>query len=230
MLQEAEFLGGEWDIFALNRHFVSGQVHCQFPVLINCLALLPTPVQSSEKGLDACHKGFRAERLGDIVIGTQFESDDLVGFLCLGREHDDREHGGFRSCPETFADFQTVDLRQHEIENNEVRLVLLGTLEPFCASGCRDGPEAFFLEIQFDQLKNIALVFDDENFLGGGAGHGVAPAYGGGQVLSSSQAIEIALFLHAQSVCAETRAPSTCLLRAWKCSIGTDGYSVDGTR
>ena len=42
--------------------------------------------------------------------------------------------------------------------------------------------KAFFLEVQLDQLENILLVFDDQDFLGGGTGHGrCTPAYGARQ-------------------------------------------------
>jgi len=62
----------------------------------------------------------RAERLGQIVIGTDFEPDDTVGLLTLGGQHQHR-HIRIRSYPAQH--FKTIEIGQHDIEDDRVGLV-----------------------------------------------------------------------------------------------------------
>ena len=57
------------------------------------------------------------ERLRDVVVGAELEPDHLVELVVAGREHDDR-HGAAR--PEALADLEPVELRQHQVEHDEV--------------------------------------------------------------------------------------------------------------
>ena len=92
-----------------------------------------------------------------------------------------------------FADLEAVDFREHQIEHDQVGLLCFALFRPSVPVVAVTRPEAFFLEVQLDQLENIVLVFDDQNFLGGGTGHGqVGPAYGAiaSSQVSSAQALE----------------------------------------
>ena len=95
-----------------------------------------------------------------------------VRFLGFGGQHDDGEHRGLWSRSKAFTDFEAVDLGQHQVEDDQIGLLLFHLLEAFRASRGRYGSKAFFLQIQFDQLENIVLVFDDEDFFACRAWHG----------------------------------------------------------
>ena len=98
--------------------------------------------------------------LGNIVVGTGFQATDLVVGFPLGGEHDDG-HLGFR--PDGLADAPAVHHRHHHIQQHQVGL---------------DGPEfgqsltavvgygygvAFLFQIHLQKLRNIPVVFRDQN-------------------------------------------------------------------
>jgi hypothetical protein len=64
----------------------------------------------------------RGERLGDIVISTDLQADDLVYLAVLCREHDDRHLGLQADLP---AHLRAGEPRQHEIEQDQVGASLL---------------------------------------------------------------------------------------------------------
>ena len=71
-----------------------------------------------QHGLDARDQLAGAERLGQVVVGAEPEPEDLVALLALGRQHDDRDAAlGAKLA----ADFQAVDLGQHQVEDHQVR-------------------------------------------------------------------------------------------------------------
>src|SRR5580700_11139566 len=43
-------------------------------------------LEAAEHRFDTCYEFARAERLGDVVIGSDFEAEDAVGFAALGGE------------------------------------------------------------------------------------------------------------------------------------------------
>ncbi len=61
-----------------------------------------------------------AERLGDVIVGTQREADDLVGLLGLGGEHQNRNVARPFAGSQLPAHFQTVEDRQHQVEDDQV--------------------------------------------------------------------------------------------------------------
>src|SRR5207247_10699174 len=60
------------------------------------------------------------ERLRDVVVGAELETDHLVELVVSGREHDDRDAA---LGPETPADLEPVEPRQHQVEHDEVDLL-----------------------------------------------------------------------------------------------------------
>ena len=63
-----------------------------------------------QHGLDPGHKLAGAERLGQVVIGAELKAHNTVGFLTLGREHEDIDIG---LLAQPAADLQAVHARQH---------------------------------------------------------------------------------------------------------------------
>src|SRR5262245_32036883 len=57
------------------------------------------------------------ERLRDVVVGTELETDDAVRFLAAGGQQDDREVGAAADPP---AQLEAVGPGKHHIEDDEV--------------------------------------------------------------------------------------------------------------
>jgi hypothetical protein len=60
-----------------------------------------------------------AERFGDVVFGAELEAGDLVHLVRLRREDDDGHHATLGA--EIVEDLEAVLLRQHDVEDDEVR-------------------------------------------------------------------------------------------------------------
>ena len=82
-------------------------------------------------GPDPRHELAQAERLDEVVVGSELEADDAVDLLAARRDDDDR-HVAAR--PQLTADGEAVDVRQPEVEQHEV-----GRL---CGEGIRPGRDA----------------------------------------------------------------------------------------
>ena len=88
------------------------------------------PQHSPDPGDDL----LQAERLGDVVVPAQGQAADLVlGGVARGQE-DDGNAGSAPAQPPD--DIETVHVRQHHVEHDEVGTVALSGLDRL-GSGCR---------------------------------------------------------------------------------------------
>ena len=62
------------------------------------------------------------------------------------------------------AHFKAVHLRQHQIENHQIGTLLFDALEGLYSGRGGERPEVVLLEVHLDELKNIGVVFHDEDF------------------------------------------------------------------
>ncbi len=76
-------------------------------------------VRPPQDGVDAGDELFDREGLGDIIVGAELQSDDFIGLVPLGRQHDDRERGQRLRPPDLAANLEAVDLGEHEVEQEE---------------------------------------------------------------------------------------------------------------
>jgi len=65
------------------------------------------------------------ERLGDIVIRAEFESDDSINFFRFGREHEDWDRRCCRIGLEGSADFLAIHSWKHKVEDDKSRPIFL---------------------------------------------------------------------------------------------------------
>ena len=103
-----------------------------------------------------------AERLGDIVGGAQFQTGDDIRLFTLGREHDDGDFRVLTVGGERATNFQAVNPRQHQVQQNQVRLRGLDKLERLGAV-FRDGhAKAIAFEVVTQQLAQVLLILHHE--------------------------------------------------------------------
>jgi len=76
---------------------------------------------AAQHGVDARHQFARIERLGQVVVGAQFQTDDAVDLVALGGQHDDGEIPAFLVLrAQAAANRQAVLARHHQVEHDEV--------------------------------------------------------------------------------------------------------------
>ena len=83
-------------------------------------------LKAAQNGFDAGHKFARAERLGDVVVGAELESEDAVGFAAFGRKKNYGHGGEPVSLADGAAEFETVFAGDHDVEHEKRRALALG--------------------------------------------------------------------------------------------------------
>jgi len=117
--------------------------------------------QSAQDGTDARHHLARAERLGYIVIAAQFEADDAVHLVgTRGQE----KYGNVGETPQLPADIETAQIRQADVENNQIVIAAVEKLQRLSAEGAAIHRKAVHLQRIGQGFGNGGFVVDDENF------------------------------------------------------------------
>src|SRR5580658_7537760 len=94
VLEQLKLLPRELDALSPAHDLVAAQIDLDVAEDITVL-LLRKCVCPSQNGLDASEEFANGERLGDIVIGTQLETNDLIDFLAACGKHNDGDRGAF---------------------------------------------------------------------------------------------------------------------------------------
>ncbi len=79
-------------------------------------------LRAAQQGLDPRQQLARAERLAQVVVGTQFQADHPVGLVGTGGEHDDRHAGQALVGANPATEAEAVLVRQHHVEDRQARL------------------------------------------------------------------------------------------------------------
>ncbi len=114
---------------------------------------------AAQQGLDAGLQLARAEGLGDVVIGAEFEADHPIRLVGGGSQHDDGHLGG---ATDLLAEGKAILAGHHDVQNDQVRAVL-GELLAHLVTLCRRQylkarPGQVFIE----QLADLLVVIDDQ--------------------------------------------------------------------
>src|SRR5688572_3007908 len=117
--QQHELLRREFYVLAVLGHRVRGEVDGQRsdrePGVLRFGA-----AHAPHERANAGDELIRAERLGNVVVGADFQSHDAVGLFGPGGDHDDRQAGGGPVGAEEPADLEAADARQHDVEDGDV--------------------------------------------------------------------------------------------------------------
>ena len=120
-------------------------------------------LRAPEQRAGAGHQLVRAEGLGDVVVRAELEPDDAIGFLRARREHDDGNGVRFRVGADRAADFEAVDLRQHQVEDEQVGWMGGDGRQRVAARRNHLRREACLAQIARDEISDIPVVFHDEH-------------------------------------------------------------------
>jgi hypothetical protein len=117
-------------------------------------------LRAAQRGAHAAPKLADGEGLRNVVVRSELEAYDLVELVVAGGQHDDR-HGAPRTQPAT--DLEAVELGQHDVEDDEVDVVLIETGKRLLAVTGLHDPEPLALERKGEQLLHRFLVVDEQN-------------------------------------------------------------------
>ena len=156
MLQDIEFERGDFDRFAVHGNLAIAGVKR------DAAHLQPAAISfgfgASEDRVDARRKLTRVERLGEVVVGAELESDNAVDILATGRQH---QHWNPALGAKSLQNLEAVQAGQHDIENNKVVAALLGLRQAGLAVvGALDG-KAFPLQKLFQKPAEFDVVVDN---------------------------------------------------------------------
>ena len=118
-------------------------------------------MRAAEERANAGHELARRERLDEVVVCAQLETDDAVLHLALSGEHDDGHVGGVANRT---ADALAGQLGEHEVEYDKVELVLLEFLDSGLPVAYAHDIVALALEIGRNGIADSLLVFNEQNF------------------------------------------------------------------
>jgi hypothetical protein len=119
--------------------------------------------EAAEYGLYAGHEFAGAERLGDVIVGSDLKTEDAVSFTALGSEENYR-HGSESGClADRAAEFETVFAGDHDVEHEERWTLARGVRDHCGAVGIDADGKSIVLQVVANQAGDIGIVFDDED-------------------------------------------------------------------
>src|SRR5271169_5715870 len=160
IIEQAEFGGGRG-----NQVSAYGEGHgrrIDFDIADFHRAGRQGTLEAPQHSLDARDEFPRAEGLGDVVVGAEFETEDAVGFAAL-RGQENYGHGcQAGGLANSAADFESIFAGDHDVEHEESGSLAFGVGEHVGAGGIHADREAFVFEMMADEAGNVRVVFDDE--------------------------------------------------------------------
>src|SRR5262249_43209941 len=127
------------------------------PFLATVAAVCP-----AKHGARAQHQLANAERLHDVIIGTELEAHDAVDLLAFGGDHHHRDMGSQGVGFQASTDLGTGDVWKHEIQDHKVELLFPHRAKSHVARGRTHDVKPRLLEIVGKHLREVLLVFDNE--------------------------------------------------------------------
>jgi hypothetical protein len=79
-------------------------------------------LHASEDALDARIEFAQIEGFGDVIIRAHLQAEHFINHVVLRRQHQDRNIGSL--LPQFSTDGEAIHFRQHQIENDRVRVIL----------------------------------------------------------------------------------------------------------
>ena len=170
MEQQLQLLGGRVHPLAIHQQLVGVQVDDQLVKGQLLLSALLLHAAAAQHRMDAGQHLLHLKGLYDIVVRPLLQARDLVLGLPLGGEHDDR---GLIPVSDLFQHRPAVHDRQHDIQQHQVGPERAEELHPLAPVLGDLGLEALFLQVEVEQLCDIAVVLYNQNLFG----HTSAPRF-----------------------------------------------------
>jgi hypothetical protein len=127
---------------------------------------VPRRRRAPQKRLYAASELADRERLRDVVVGAELEAEHLVELVVASGQHDDRH---LALGAQALANLEPVELRQHDVQDDEVDALRRELLQRFHAVPRLQDPITLALQGVGEKLLDGVLVVDEED--GRGVGH-----------------------------------------------------------
>src|SRR5579863_2232426 len=172
IVKQAKLKRGKRDRLAVARDAVGGRIDRQAARLDHAPRLVGR-LGAAQQRLHSGAQLARAEGLRDVVVRAHFEAHHAVGLLAARRQHQDWQ-AVQRSVPANFlADIEAGKLRQHQVEEQNVRRRFANLRESRGPIRRRGHLKTFALEVVAHELHDVPVVFNEQNSF-----HSYAPGFG----------------------------------------------------
>ena len=165
MVQQLQLLGRRVDLLPVHDQLVGVQVNHQL-VERQPLAGVVGDLRPPQDGVDAGDELLHLKGLDHVVVRPHLQALDAVEHLALGRQHDD---GHLAGLPDLGADGPAVHHRQHDVQQDQVRHLLLEFLDGLSAVSGDADVKALLHQVHMDQVTDIAVVLHDQDVAAHGA-------------------------------------------------------------
>ena len=154
MVQKLQLLGRRVDLLPVHRQLVGVQVDLQLVEYQLLLGILGD-LRAAQDRIDAGNELLHFKGLDDIVVSTHLQALDTVKYLALGGDHNDRGPAGLTDLA---AYRPAIHYRQHDIQQDHVRLHGTEGLHRRTTVKGRLDLKALFLQVHPDQVGNIPVI------------------------------------------------------------------------
>jgi len=113
----------------------------------------------------------RAERLDHVIVGADLQPHHPVDLGVPGTEE---QHRHLTEAPQLFAGFKTADVRQADVEDDQIRWRLPLMLQRRRAEAQPRGGEPLALQGKNQRVGNRRFVFDNQDMRHGVRAHGLS--------------------------------------------------------
>lgn len=160
-LQQVELLGGQTNLLAVKRNGTVDDVDLEIADADDLFFFGQSRLTgTAQNGFDAGFDLQDVERLGNIVIGTIFKSENFVHVFAFGCQHDNRNVAGLANA---LTDLRTVHLGQHQIQQYKIDMVIEEQIKRLFAIIGGEGLVAILFQIIFETLDHQGFVINEQN-------------------------------------------------------------------
>lgn len=102
----------------------------------------------------------RRKRLRYIIIRPDLKADDPVDDLGFRRK---KNNGDIAGLSDLRADIPSADIREHDIENDQIRVLLFKKIQRFAARIGGNDPHPFFFKISPQTRRDRLIIVTEQN-------------------------------------------------------------------
>ena len=159
MIEKLQLLGRRIHLFPVHDQLIGIQIDDEL-IKHQLFGRVVGDLRPAQHRVDPGDELLHLKGLDDVVIRSHFQALDAVKNFALGRQHDDGNLGGL---PDLGTDRPAVHHRQHDIQQNQIRLLLLELLDGLSAVSGDADIKSLFYQIHVDELGDIAVILHHQD-------------------------------------------------------------------